>query len=158
VQFRTPCWIGEIMISTDTPEIFWRLHLKSAPDTVFLMLSTNEGRARFWAESAFETDGDIEFRFPNGQCHRGRVIDQIRPTRFVVQYIGGSITTFDLEDDGSGGTVLMLRDCGVSEQERVEVTAGWVSVLMALKAAVDYGIDLRNHDERYSWERGYADN
>lgn len=27
-----------------------------------------------------------------------------------------------------------------------------LSVLMALRAAVDHGIDLRNHDPRYSWD------
>jgi hypothetical protein len=30
-------------------------------------------------------------------------------------------------------------------------------VLLALKAAVDHGIDLRNHDPRRTWDRGYAD-
>lgn len=122
------------------------------------MLSTNEGRARFWAESAIEADGHIEFKFPNGEWHRGRIIEQVRPFRFVIEYIGGSITSFELKDDGAGGTVLTLRDSGVNEQERIEVTAGWVSVLMALKAAVDSGIDLRNHDVRYSWSDGFVDN
>ncbi len=35
---------------------------------------------------------------------------------------------------------------GVPEEDRTEVIAGWVSVLMALKAAVDFSVDLRNHD------------
>jgi putative acetyltransferase len=30
--------------------------------------------------------------------------------------------------------------------------------LMTLKAAVDYGIDLPNHDARYPWEKGYVEN
>jgi hypothetical protein len=51
-----------------------------------------------------------------------------------------------------------LRDVGVRAEEWEEVVAGWVSVLMALKAAVDYGIDLRNHDARYCWEEGYVEN
>jgi len=38
------------------------------------------------------------------------------------------------------------------------VLAGWVSVLMALKAAVDHGVDLRNHDPQRTWDQGYADN
>lgn len=37
------------------------------------------------------------------------------------------------------------------------MTAGWVSVLMAMKAAVDHGVDPRNHDEERPWVRGYAD-
>lgn len=36
--------------------------------------------------------------------------------------------------------------------------AGWVSVLMAMKAAVDFGIDLRNHDSDMAWAQGFADN
>lgn len=36
--------------------------------------------------------------------------------------------------------------------------AGWVSVLMAMKAAVDHGVDLRTHDESRTWGDGYADN
>ena len=47
---------------------------------------------------------------------------------------------------------------GVPEADRVDVTAGWVSVLLALKAAVDFGVDLRNHDPQRSWEHGYAEN
>ena len=38
------------------------------------------------------------------------------------------------------------------------MTAGWVSVLMAMKAALDYGVDLRNHDIERTWMKGYADN
>jgi hypothetical protein len=38
----------------------------------------------------------------------------------------------------------------VSEQWQVEVIAGWASVLLALKAAVDFGADLRNHDPQRS--------
>jgi len=45
--------------------IRWKLHLKSSPQDVYQLLSTNEGRARFWAESAIEQDGMIHFMFPN---------------------------------------------------------------------------------------------
>jgi hypothetical protein len=31
-------------------------------------------------------------------------------------------------------------------------------VLLCMKAAVDHGVDLRNHDEKRSWWQGYADN
>jgi len=33
-----------------------------------------------------------------------------------------------------------------------------VSVLLALKAVADFGVDLRNHDRRRSWTAGYVDN
>jgi hypothetical protein len=29
---------------------------------------------------------------------------------------------------------------------------------MNLKAAVDYGVDLRNHNSNYSWDQGYVGN
>jgi hypothetical protein len=29
---------------------------------------------------------------------------------------------------------------------------------MAMKAAVDHGVDLRNHDGSRAWRAGYADN
>ena len=38
------------------------------------------------------------------------------------------------------------------------MTAGWVSVLMAMKGAVDFEIDLRNHNPERVWENGYLDN
>jgi hypothetical protein len=35
--------------------------------------------------------------------------------------------------------------------------AGWASVLLALKAAVDFGVDLRHHDPERTWDQGYGD-
>ncbi len=122
------------------------------------MLSTDDGRASFWAESAIEKHGTIDFIFPNGQRWKGNIIEQLRPRRYTLEYIGGTITSFDLEDDGSGGSLLTLRDAGVRAEDWEEVMAGWVSVLMALKAAVDFGVDLRNHDARYNWEEGFVEN
>jgi hypothetical protein len=63
-----------------------------------------------------------------------------------VRYYGGSVATFELAGDGAGGTDLRLTDAGVPDEDRTEVIAGWVSVLLALKAAIDIGVDLRNHD------------
>jgi hypothetical protein len=80
------------------------------------------------------------------------------PRTFKVEYYGGSITTFELSPDGSGGTDLRLTDQGVPAEDRTEVIAGWVSVLMALKASVDFGIDLRNHDPRRTWDDGFVEN
>jgi hypothetical protein len=122
------------------------------------MISTNQGRARFWAESAIETNGVIDFRFPNGIAWRGKILKTERNAQFRLEYLGGSVTTFRLEDDGSGGTDLTLTDEGVLSEFRSEVVAGWVSVLLALKAAVEFGVDLRNHDPHRTWDQGYADN
>lgn len=145
-------------VQDDSTTICWRLHLKSSPTAVYEVLSTDEGRARFWAESAVETGGVIHFIFPNHQSWRGRIIEAIAPYRFRVEYISGSVTTFDLSEDGTGGTDLTLTDRGVEPADRTEVAAGWVSVLLALKAAVDFGVDLRNHNLQRTWSDGFVDN
>lgn len=138
--------------------IRWRLHLRASPASVYALLATDAGRARFWAEAAVERDGAIDFLFPGGQTWRGRILAPTPPERFSVEYFGGSRTTFALAGDGAGGTDLTLTDAGVPEADRAEVTAGWVSVLMALKAAADFGVDLRNHDPARAWDAGFVDN
>ncbi len=142
----------------DPDRIRWRLHLHAPTQSVHQMLSTNEGRARFWAESAVEADGYIDFRFPNGQTWRAKILDNYPPHRYVIEYFGGSITTFELSEDAAGGTDLTLTDVGVPFADRAEVIAGWVSVLLALKAAVDFAVDLRNHAQLRSWDDGFVDN
>lgn len=142
----------------DPTRIVWRIHFASPPEKVYSFLSMDQGRAAFWAESAVERGGSIHFTFPNGAAWQGKILEQIPPRRFSVVYYGGSITTFELSGDGAGGTDLTLADQGVPDEDRAEVIAGWVSVLMAFKAAVDFGVDLRGHDPARSWEQGFADN
>jgi len=43
----------------DPNTIQWRLHLKSPIEKVYQALSTDSGRASFWAESAIERDDSI---------------------------------------------------------------------------------------------------
>lgn len=142
----------------DPNVIRWKLHLKSSPQKVHELLSIGKGRASFWAESAIEQDGVIHFVFPNQAEWEGKILENDPAHRFKVEYYGGSITTFALEPDGQGGTDLLLTDQGVSEEDRTEVIAGWVSVLMALKASIDFGIDLRNHDPSRTWDEGFVEN
>jgi hypothetical protein len=54
-------------------------------------------------------------------------------------------------DAGRGGSDLMLTD--TADDPR---TMG-IGV-PALKAAVDFGVDLRNHDPARTWETGFVDN
>jgi uncharacterized protein YndB with AHSA1/START domain len=136
----------------------WRLHLASPPAAVFEAIATSDGRARFWAESARRVGDQIEFVFPDGARHRGRVLKEAAPSRFVVEYYGGTTATFVLDDDGAGGTDLTVTDEGVNAEWFAETNAGWVSVLLALKAAVDHGVDLRNHHPDRTWDLGFADN
>ncbi|MEO1064628.1 MAG: SRPBCC domain-containing protein [Actinomycetota bacterium] len=136
--------------------IEWRLHLASPPDRVFDALASDEGRASFWAESAAETDGVVHFEFINGETYAGRILEHDPPHRWSVEYFGSTVT-FSLEPDGSGGTDLTMTNTGMPDEHRVEVTAGWLNVLLPLKAMVDFGVDLHNHDPARSWDQAYVD-
>ena len=140
----------------DPDVITWRLHLAAAPDAVFEALDTDAGRASFWAESAVERDGAVHFEFVNGERWTGAVLHRDPPTRWAVDYFG-SPASFTLTDDGSGGTDLVLEHRGVADEHRVEVTVGWLNVLLPMKAAIDHGVDLHNHDPQRTWDDGYVD-
>ncbi len=137
--------------------IRWRLHLASPPGTVFDFLATDEGRARFWAESAVESGGVIAFRFADGTSWSSPVVRAERPRLYELDYLAGSRATFLLEPDGGGGTLLTLTERDLPEAERDDNRAGWVSLLLTLKAAVDFGADLRNRDPRRGWKAGFVD-
>jgi uncharacterized protein YndB with AHSA1/START domain len=143
---------------SDPNVIQWKIHLKSPPEEVYKALSTDQGRASFRAESAIEQDGIIDFVFPNHAEWKGKILDTVPSHKFKVEYYSDSVVTFELSPDGSGGTDLTLTDRGVPQEDREEVTAGWVSVLMAFKASVDFGVDLRNHDLKRTWDEGFAEN
>ena len=135
----------------------WKLHFSSSPAKVFVALSTDEGRKRYWAESAIEKNGKIHYVFLNDLENEGEVLEAIPGKEYSVTYFGWKVS-FLLEPDGVGGTDMEMVAQGIPESERVEVIAGWVSWLMAMKASVDYGIDLRNHDKKRTWFDGYVDN
>ncbi len=52
---------------SDANAIVWRLHFAAPVPDIYGVIATNEGRARFWAESAVATGREIHFVFPNGQ-------------------------------------------------------------------------------------------
>lgn len=136
---------------SDPSRIVWRVHIDAPIEAVYDALATDAGRASFWAESAVETDGVIRFVFPDGSETSARILHAARPHEFALEYFGTAVT-FRL----SGATDVTLTD--ERTEEREEVTAGWVSVLMQLKAAVQFGVDLRNHSRERSWGRGYVEN
>jgi hypothetical protein len=110
------------------------------------------------ADSPAEQEGDqIEFVFSSGQRWQSTVLENNPPDRFALSYFGGSRVTFELESDGAGGTDLTLTEEEVPFGERDDNLAGWVSVLLTLKAAADFGVDLRNHDPARTWGQGYVD-
>ncbi len=136
--------------------IRWRMHIPAPPEEVFAALDSDQGRASFWAESAVEVDGHIEFQFINGYACRSKVLERRPPHVLSIDYIGGP-AQFELTADGMGGTDLLLTHGGIGPEEWNEVHAGWLNVLFPLKAWVTHAVDLRNHDPERSWDQGYAD-
>jgi uncharacterized protein YndB with AHSA1/START domain len=136
--------------------IVWRLRLRSSAEKVYEALATDAGRERFWVESSRETHGAIRFEFPDGQATTADVLEATRPRVFVLRYFGAS-TRFEIEPDGNG-CALTLIATDVPPDEWNDVHAGWVSVLMNLKAGLDHGVDLRNHDASRSWAQRYVEN
>ena len=136
--------------------IRWRMHLRVPPRRVYEALNSDDGRASFWAESAIERDGHIEFRFSNGYACRSRILERVPDRLWTIDYIGGPVS-FELSPDGEGGTDLFLVHRSIGADEWNEVHAGWLNVLFPLKGWLVHGVDLRNHDPGRSWDHGYAD-
>lgn len=136
--------------------IRWRIHVGAPPAKVYAALDSDSGRAAFWAESASEIDGLIHFRFINGYQCSSRILRREPCSLFELDYIGGR-ASFELSDDGDGGTDLLLTHHDMSKEAWNEVHAGWLNVLFPLKVWVMHGIDIRNHDPQRSWDHGYAD-
>lgn len=124
------------------------------------MVATDAGREKFWAERSRATaDGAaFDLEFPNGQRLTCHVLASEAPRKFVVEYFGGSRAEFQFADDGRGGTDLTLTETGVPAGEWSENYAGWVSVLLVLKAACDHGVDLRAHDATRTWDQRFVEN
>jgi hypothetical protein len=136
--------------------IVWRLHLRSAPEAVYHVLTTDEGRQRFWAERS-ETYGNmVKLTFSNAIQMDCAILAAELPSRFAIEYFGSHVE-FRLEPDGAGGTDLTITNTNVPEAEWLDVHSGWLNVLLPLKAAVDFGIDLHNHDPLRTWDKGFAD-
>lgn len=137
-------------------EIVWRLHLKSDPRTVFDAITTDSGRQRFWVESSVQVADEIKLTFVNGVVGHVKILRCERPRLFSFVYFGTHVT-MELSGDDRGGTDLQLVNTGVPDDDYLEVLPGWLNVLLPLKAAVDHGIDLRNHDPNRTWDQRYVD-
>ena len=99
----------------------------------------------------------MEFKILNYPKYKSRIIEKKPQKLFRIEYFGTDVT-FELKETEDNGTDLYLTSLTPNENSKNEMTAGWISVLMAMKAAVDFGIDLRNHNPERVWENGYLDN
>ncbi|HYG48454.1 MAG TPA: SRPBCC domain-containing protein [Allosphingosinicella sp.] len=137
------------------PAIDWRVHFAASPEAVWQAWTTDAGRQLFWAETSRGDEGGFELSFLNGEALRVEIVEARPPELLAFRYFGGSTVTLDLSPDGRGGCDLRLREEGAPDP--VGNHAGWVSVLLACKAAVDFGVDLRSHDPGRSWDEGFVD-
>ncbi len=141
----------------DGPKIItWKILLKSPPNKVFEYLVEDESREKWWVESSQQEGDTIKFTFPNGWESDETIIAMVENRSLEMTYLGSRIR-YDIKESDAG-TILTVTDFETTPEYRVQVIAGWGSVLMALKGAVDFGIDLRNHRVDYTWEQGFFDN
>lgn len=121
----------------------------SAASDVYRAVSTVLGRERFWAESAPESGGVISFVLADGRTDESPIEQAVQDRLYQLRHFGQTLT-FTLASTPTGGTDLTLTapDGDVDSGELV-------SLLLRLKAFVDFGVDLRNHDARRT--TSYAD-
>ncbi|WP_432877687.1 hypothetical protein ACQPYH_29250 [Kribbella sp. CA-245084] len=120
----------------------------SAPNDVYRAVSTALGRERFWATSAPESGGVISFALGDGRTGECRIEEAVQDELYRLRYFGRTLT-FTLAAGETGGTALTLSSDGPADDAEV------VSLLLRLKASVDFGVDLRNHDDTRT--ASYAD-
>ncbi len=137
--------------------ITWKLHLKASSEQVFDLLSSPEGMMKFWVEKASQKNDQIHFTFPNGQTYTARILKFLPGKEFHLIYFD-TVVKFYLKPLEKQGTDLILLNEQIPEDDLLEVHAGWVSVLMNLKAVADFDSDLRNHNSDKTWDQGYVNN
>lgn len=124
-----------------------RVYCASAAGDVYRALSTVLGRERFWAESAPESAGAISFVLADGRTDTSPIEQAVPDRRYQLRYFGRRLT-FTLAPVDPGTDLTLDFDDPADAAE-------FVSLLLRLKASVDFGVDLRNHDATRS--TSYAD-
>jgi uncharacterized protein YndB with AHSA1/START domain len=152
-------WRGDEMFKEHANIVNWKLHLASPPERVYSFIATDEGRTKFWSDTSEEEDGFFTLGWKSEKSKaRCKILDGSPPRKFSFHYWANTTVTFELQNDGRGGTDLILVEENFpNESHRLEHVGGWVSVLLGLKAVVDHGVDLRNHDENRAWIQGYCE-
>jgi hypothetical protein len=135
----------------------WRVNLSAPRELLFDLLTPDLESDPYRASTIGQFDGENGWIAPEGAHLKNATLDLLPPRRIVANYAGGGVATLDLTDDGRGGTDLRLTDIGQVAEDRTELVAGWVSMLLALKASVDFSIDLRDHDHRTFWTGAYVE-
>ncbi len=77
--------------------------------------------------------------------------------KFSLIYFNSRVTfRFSICEDDGTDVILINENLPADVFEETKV--GWVSVLLALKAYADLGVDLRNHNRKKSWDDFFVDN
>jgi hypothetical protein len=136
--------------------IVWRVSLTSSAEQVFSLLDTDEGRERHWARRSRSTPDGFDLEFAGGLTEHVTVLERVRPVHLRIRYFG-SETDLVLEPLDDGGCVLEVTCRCDDVAEWMEFFPGWVSWLLVLKAAADYGDDLRSGSPERGWSERYVD-
>jgi uncharacterized protein YndB with AHSA1/START domain len=149
-------------MQVDFDRIHASVKLAASRERVWQALTTPGGITAWWAERAEiqPTDGGLlRLLFPNRRTLDSKVV-QCRPQQMLsFVYFGGTRAQFEVDALPEGGTSVTVTDRGFSSQEDyAETLAHWTSVLLALKAHLDFGVDLRNHTPAFNWEHDFVDN
>jgi hypothetical protein len=143
-------------IATGAHSLRWKVHLDASPESVYERLSSDSGRESFWVESSQDADGQVTLVFPDRSTTILGILSERPPHVLEVDYFNVH-TRLTLQRIGRS-TVLEVTASGIPADDLLELAAGWVSVLLNLKAVVNFGNDLRNHDHVRTWLDGFVDN
>lgn len=143
------------MRDRSTTTLSVKVRLNSPPSVAYERFTTDQGRETFLCESS-QNDGTAALlQFPNGETTHLVTRASAANSRFAFEYFCDPVhVEFWAADHG---TIVSLTTT-VAVADAADIRAGWVSVLLALKASVDFGVDLRNHDKAHSWDQGFVDN
>ena len=133
----------------------WKITLAAEPGAVFELISTDAGRAAFWAEESRTEGQRFLLTFANGAQVDCRVIRHQPPHLISFEYFGGSRVDFRLGANPDGGTDFEVTEAATGEWQ--DHYPGWVAWLYCLKGAADHGITLKSRSPSKTWQKGYVD-
>ena len=74
----------------------WKLHLASAPEHVFELLTSDRGRERFWAERSTSSEQAFTLAFARGEQIVCEEVAHSRVRQFAFRYFGATLVEFRL--------------------------------------------------------------